>query len=113
MSTQTHHTERVIRMPSKIIHLKTPTSPTQAEDAEPHLSGKGHCLNCHHVWVAVAPLDTVDLECPECHTMKGVFNYAVTPPDDVDVWTCSCDNQLFYITPEGHWCPNCGQYNSY
>jgi exosome complex RNA-binding protein Csl4 len=24
-----------------------------------------------------------------------------------------CGNQLFYIRPEGHMCPNCGIYQSY
>jgi Zn finger protein HypA/HybF involved in hydrogenase expression len=101
-------------MPSKVIHLRTPQSPTEpSDDATPHATGQAICLHCQHSWVAIAPVGTIDLECPECKLPKGAFNYACVPPDDVKVWECHCGNQLFYITPEGHWCPNCGNYNGY
>jgi hypothetical protein len=34
-------------------------------------------------------------------------------PDGTMVRTCDCGNQLFNITPDGHFCPNCGEYQSY
>lgn len=80
---------------------------------DPHISGQAFCIHCDHEWVAVAPSGTVDMECPKCHTMKGLFKYPCAPSDGQETWECNCGNQLFYIRPEGHLCPNCGIYQSY
>lgn len=74
---------------------------------EPHVSGTARCLSCKHEWIAVAPAITEWLECPECGMMRGrhVFPYSRT---DDEHWTCSCGNDLFHITHNCTYCPNCG-----
>lgn len=85
----------------------------QAEPEVPHGTGEAFCLQCDHVWQAVAPVGTTQLECPECHTMKGLMKYPHAPAEGTLVRECRCGNQYFWITPEGHMCPNCGIYQSY
>ncbi len=72
-----------------------------------HLSGAAHCLQCKHEWTAVAPVGTVELECPACHTMKGLFRHACEP---TAAWTCGCGCYIFMISPKGIICWNCGDY---
>ena len=73
----------------------------------PTLSGKAICLCCKHEWVAVVPAGTIELECPECSTMKGVMKYPCSPANRV-VWECGCGCQLMYMTPDGCYCHVCG-----
>jgi len=80
---------------------------------EQHAHGNAFCLQCSHEWVAVAPTGTVQLECPECKTMKGLFKFPFAPATGELVRECNCGNQLFYLTPEGHLCTNCGIYQRY
>lgn len=91
---------------TNIIEFKKP-------EYDPHGSGEAFCLQCHHEWIAVVPVGTTQLECPECHTMKGLLKFAYSPSDDQLVRECNCGNQYFWITPDGHMCPNCGTYQSY
>ena len=80
---------------------------------EKHGAGEAFCLRCKHEWVGVAPIGADQLECPSCLTMKGVFRFPFEPKVG-EVWReCGCGNHLFYLTPEGHLCPNCGIYQSY
>lgn len=81
--------------------------------ASQELEGDAFCLQCRHEWVAVAPSGVVWLRCPECLTEKGLFRYKCAPPDTTPTWVCDCGNELFYLTPVGHLCANCGSYNSY
>lgn len=83
------------------------------ESEEPHAAGEAFCLQCNHEWVAVAPTGTVHLECPACKTHKGLFKFPCGPSEGTPVWTCPCGNQLFNMTPDGHFCPNCGLYQEY
>lgn len=76
-------------------------------------SGEAFCINCKHEWIAVCPTGTVQLECPKCLTMKGLFKYPFSPQPGSLIRVCNCGNELFYITPEGHMCANCGIYQSY
>lgn len=46
------------------------------EKYRPHVCGKARCLGCKYEWVAVAPTETIWLECPKCSAMKGQFFYA-------------------------------------
>ena len=80
---------------------------------DPHGSGEAFCLQCGHEWISVAPVGTVQLECPECHTMKGLFRFPFHFSEGQLVRECNCGNQLFYLSPEGHMCANCGIYQSY
>jgi len=78
---------------------------TNILDKNPHLAGEAKCLTCDHEWAAVAPIGTVELECPECKTWKGVF-CGMTAPNTV--WECNCGNQHFYIDETGPMCSRCG-----
>lgn len=71
------------------------------------LTGEAYCVCCQHKWVAVAPEGVTFLECPSCHTEKGRFFYPVLIRDAA-YWVCMCGNDLFFINPDGCYCPNCG-----
>lgn len=75
------------------------------DDKRPHLSGKALCLNCSKEWVAVAPLGTTALQCPECGLLKGVFN-AVCAPEKA--WQCGCGCFHFLVSPQNVICALCG-----
>lgn len=71
------------------------------------LTGEAKCTGCGTEWEAKAPVGTAELECPECHTMLGVFVWPTAPRSE-DVWTCNCGGQLFYIIETGSQCYKCG-----
>jgi len=75
--------------------------------------GEAFCIACDHRWTAVAPTGTIDLECPNCKSMKGHWAFAFSPDVGQLVRSCDCGNQLFLLTPEGHMCANCGLYQGY
>tara|TARA_Y100001951_G_scaffold19109_1_gene14314 strand:+ start:394 stop:711 length:318 start_codon:yes stop_codon:yes gene_type:complete len=80
----------------------------------PHLSGTAVCLLCRHEWVAVSPAGCVsELECPECHTYRGVMKANCAPPDGVPRFTCNCDCQTFEVTQHGVLCIFCGAQTSF
>jgi hypothetical protein len=83
------------------------------EPQQQHAAGEAFCICCGHTWIAVAPTGTTQLECPECHTMKGHWKFEFAPSPGELVRECNCGNQLFYLTPQGHLCANCGVYQSY
>ena len=78
-----------------------------------YATGEAFCLQCGHEWEARAFTGEVRFECPECHTEKGLFKFQCYPGEGALVRECDCGNQLFYLTPQGHLCPNCGIYQSY
>lgn len=78
------------------------------KEREPHLQGNAICAGCRHKWEAIAPIGTDRLECPECHSNKGVFVELVER--EHLRWTCNCGNYLMAITPEGTYCVNCGAW---
>lgn len=80
---------------------------------KPHGAGEAFCFQCDHHWTAVALAGTTQLECPSCHTMKGLFKFPFAPSAGQLVRQCACENQLFYLTPDGHMCANCGIYQEY
>lgn len=82
-------------------------SVVQLSDHRPHLSGEAICIDCGFKWIAVAPVGTDWLECPECGLMRSRMKYPVIRGDTAH-WTCKCGNDLFYITPDFTYCPNCG-----
>lgn len=75
--------------------------------------GPAFCLSCDHAWEAVAPTGTIHLECPACRRMTGHFRFEYQPAPGQQVRTCRCENQLFYLTREGHLCASCGVYQRY
>lgn len=77
------------------------------DKVDPHITGEAVCFCCKYVWIAVAPIGTEKLQCPNCNTMKGLFKHGCYP-DEGTVWGCACGNDLFVITPERIICWNCG-----
>lgn len=77
---------------------------------ERHLTGICRCINCTHEWVGVIPEgDDLNmwLECPSCGCHKGRMKgrMEVQAPH----WHCNCGNDLFHVTPDWIYCPNCGR----
>jgi hypothetical protein len=93
---------------SKVIEFPKPE-----QDDVPHGAGHAFCIACRHEWVAVAPVGAVDLECPQCGTMKGRYKFEFAPAPGTLVRVCNCGNEYFYLTTEGHLCANCGTYQRY
>ena len=79
----------------------------EKDERTAHIVGTAICLDCQNKWTAVAPIGSTVLECPDCGTQKGKFFYEVIRQDR-EHWECSCGNDLFYITKDGSYCPNCG-----
>ena len=77
--------------------------------AAPHNSGLARCMVCKHEHQAVAPVGVVWMECPECHAQKALFVGSCERRGEAH-WTCACGNDLFHATPEGFYCPNCGEW---
>lgn len=83
------------------------------ETTEQHGAGEAFCIGCGHTWTAVAPTGTLAFECPQCRSTKGKWKFEFYPSEGQQVRECQCGNQLFYLTPEGHLCANCGIYQRY
>lgn len=76
-------------------------------EGSPHMQGPARCVACGHKWEAVAPVGTKQLQCPKCHTLKGLFMNPVAPSEN-QIWTCACGCQLFFIGPKYMHCYQCG-----
>lgn len=46
---------------------------THIDDHRKHSTASVECAGCGKKWVAVYPLDTKQLECPQCHKLDGVY----------------------------------------
>jgi len=86
---------------SEVVQFKPKT-----ERDDPHIAGHALCAACKNEWMAVAPVGTTHLECPACKRIWGTFKHAIEPKI---VWHCSCEEQLFWITPSGIMCRKCGE----
>ncbi len=76
-------------------------------DRTPHMSGAAACMVCHHSLVAVAPVGTHELECPECHAIKGYYVAPVVAGEDR--FQCDCACSVFHIGRGiGPYCVHCG-----
>ena len=85
---------------------------TAERDArQPHQQGPCVCTRCKHEWRGVAPEGTLNLECPECRTLCGIFASITLPREDV--YECKCGNIFFTVTRTGIVCAGCGQGESY
>jgi len=73
----------------------------------PHLAGEAFCTQCEHEFVAVAPVGTIHLTCPECGTDKALLRY---PCEPTVAWACGCGCHIFMLSPGGVICYNCGDY---
>lgn len=75
---------------------------------DPHMTGRAVCLDCKQAWRAVVPVGVVWLTCPQCNLNRGRLIDHV----EIDAgyhWTCGCGCNLFHVTPESFYCPNCGK----
>jgi hypothetical protein len=81
------------------------------QEKSPHITGEARCRECGHEWTAVAPLGARWLECPECHTVKGLFKYPCDRKDD-EHWTCKCGMDVFTVYRNGIMCPICGEWQN-
>lgn len=79
------------------------------EREDPHNCGTSRCMACGHEDVTVAPVGVVWMECSACHAQKALFVGACEQQGAAH-WTCACGNDLFHVTPEGLYCPNCGAW---
>ena len=76
---------------------------------QPHMSGPARCLSCKHTWEAVTPVGVYDsIPCPACELHKGELTANIVPPDDANVWTCRCGNDLFFVHEDCIQCRLCG-----
>lgn len=94
-----------------VLAFQRPDPPQPDEPTVPHGAGTALCIDCRHEWEAAVPIGTEWFECPSCHTHKARWKFTFYPSDMVR--QCNCGNQLFYMTPEGHLCANCGIYQRY
>ena len=78
---------------------------------QPHIAGKIKCLACQNIWVGVAPPGTVDMQCPSCECLRGVWLYVIEPKEPF--WLCKdCDGRLFYLLADGrNMCAGCAHYD--
>ena len=76
----------------------------------PSVQGPAHCIACHHEWTAVAKAGEWWFHCPSCGTNKGTMIFHAAPTEGAKRWTCACGCQVFYLTPQGPFCPNCGNW---
>jgi hypothetical protein len=49
------------------------------DDHRPHQTSYVACLDCGKDWVAVAPVDTVHFQCPDCLKLSGVVVDPASP----------------------------------
>lgn len=76
---------------------------------DPHLSGMAGCAVCRYTWAAVIPVGSGPwFECPNCHSMKGLFTHPILLPDAVALWTCKCGCDVFRVTTNAIFCITCG-----
>ena len=75
-----------------------------------YLAGRARCLSCKEEWISVSPVGSLWLECPCCGLEKGRLIFPILR--DFPHWICNCGNDLFRVTEEGYYCPNCGVWGS-
>jgi hypothetical protein len=82
-------------------------------EREPHWAGTCKCVGCGHEWDAVAPLGTLQLECPSCTLPKGYPKHPFGAAPGDAVFVCNhCDSEaLTAYLREGRFhiiCMGCG-----
>ena len=87
------------------------TNVVNLSEYKPHIQGAARCLDCKHEWQGVAPEATEWLECPSCSLVRGRFIHPHYRNDSH--WQCGCGNDLFQVTVEGTYCPNCGAWQDF
>ena len=78
-------------------------------ERSPHLSGQARCVACKHEWAAVAPLGTLQLECPSCGLERGQWAYPFSLDKGQMIYVCNfCDSTNFAIQSHRAFCVGCG-----
>tara|TARA_Y100000815_G_C13263217_1_gene470132 strand:- start:118 stop:429 length:312 start_codon:yes stop_codon:yes gene_type:complete len=81
---------------------------TAREERSAHVCGTAKCLQCRHEWEAVAPVGTIDLECPECSLPRGIWKYNFGPMEGDQMLVCDCGNDaLSAYLRHGKMCVKC------
>jgi uncharacterized paraquat-inducible protein A len=71
------------------------------------LEGWATCQQCRHKWYASeVPTGKTEIQCPKCHTAKGLFMYG--HEDSESIWICNCGCHVFTISETGAICWRCG-----
>jgi hypothetical protein len=73
------------------------------------ISGNAKCIDCGHEWVQVAPHGTLWLDCQSCKLERGRFVRHCERAGE-HFHCIACNNDLFYATREGFYCPGCGEW---
>lgn len=81
------------------------------EKKEPTLAGEATCLKCKYECVLAAPLGTSISECPECKCHSLYYKYPVQR--NGEEWMCGCGCDLFRVSKDGIYCPNCGSWQEF
>lgn len=84
-----------------------PFKPVEPDAKKPHVSGSATCQQCRYRWEAVAPVGTVEIQCPKCLTMKGLYMYGHEDPGGSLMCECLC--QVFTISRDRVICWRCGR----
>ena len=75
----------------------------------PHLAGEAMCIACKHVWAAVAPVGTMQLECPACKAERGQWRYPFNADTGQQIFICNtCNSTNFAVQPHRVLCVGCG-----
>lgn len=75
----------------------------------PHITGKAKCTACKHEWVAVAPVGTLQMECPSCELQRGQWIYPFSPAEGEQIFVCNiCTSTNFAVLPDRVLCVGCG-----
>lgn len=89
---------------------------------EPHVIGIVFCMNpvCRHQWQSVKPLDmrdSCDMECPQCHAMRGVWGVNFGIPNGPDgmhkEYVCLCGSSVFKVSVAAVHCIGCGRAHTF
>lgn len=86
----------------------------ELKPATRYRSGAAICRGCRHEWAAVTEGDGIDLECPECASMKGTFRWPYGPDTGQLGFQCNCGCDDFFIMKRNAnsapavFCRNCG-----
>lgn len=92
----------------RILPFRRASASGDGADSTPHMTGPAFCNRCGYEWVAVVPAGSLWLECPACSSENGLLRYRVEPDEGDLIWSCRCGGRVFYFTPDGGFCYNCG-----
>ena len=53
------------------------------------------------------------MECPECGSHRGLYVHYFGLPEGSQMWRCHCGNELFFVTPDGMYCPGCALWQRF